>query len=235
MGARGCWLRCRGQRPAPRRPGDHGDRRRRARRASVDRRWRHPRLLRRARRTHGRRVRTPRRVGEQRRRVGRENGQRAGRHAGRDLARPARAQPHFGVPGRQGRGQPHGVRWRDHQHLVRSRNPRLAAHRTVRRRQGRHAQPHPDPCPRARPEGDPRQRRLARPGRHRSVPRSARGRRPPRRIAGDDPARPPRHARRHRRGRGVPGLSRLGVGDRPEPAGGRWAHGTQLPVPTARR
>ena len=54
-----------------------------ARPAAVDRRRRHPRLLRGAGRPHGRRARPPRRVGEQRRRVRREDRPGVGRHARR--------------------------------------------------------------------------------------------------------------------------------------------------------
>ena len=103
-------LRRRGQRPAAARPrGDRG-RSRRAGPAGADRRRRHPRLLRGARRPDDRRVRPPRRVGEQRRRLGREDGPGAGRHARRDLAGAARAQPHVGLPGGQGGGAPDDAR-----------------------------------------------------------------------------------------------------------------------------
>ena len=59
--------------------------------------------------------------------------------------------------------------------------------------------------------------------------------RSPRRVAGHDPSRPPRHTRRHRRRRGVHGLPGGGLGDRPEPARRRRTDRAQLPVPTTNR
>ena len=167
-----------------------------------------------------RRVRPARHLGQQCRWFRREGRPPPRRHRRRDLPVPARTQPHVRVPGVQGGGQPDARRRRDRQHHLRSRHARFAVHRSVRGGEGRPDQPHRDARPRTRRARHPGQRGLAGPGRHRGVPRGARGRGSARRPHPHHPARPDRHTRRHRRDGAVPVLATPARGS---PASTTWS------------